>query len=370
MKSIKSCLPIPRIVDINKYLIMAAIQAAANAAQVIINGLPLNPVITVSALGFLAYGPPRLVSKVTEMQLIKSFVGIHGLKVAPRVLLGLGIGRVLNKLLNIRASNNWRLRAHNGWRWGEEIAVITGGCSGIGKVTVLGLVRKGVRVAILDVADLPPDLARLRTVYYFKCDITSPEAVRNAAKKIRETLGHPSILINNAGLANSASILDSNMDRVNKLFQVNLISHWYTVKEFLPTMVLRNKGHIVTIASVASFVALPTAVEYSASKAAVLSFHEGLASEIKHIYKAPGVMTTVVHPVFVKTNMTTPMKEEIETRSGKMMEPEDVSEAVLNQIYSCRGAQVFVPPRISWLSGLRGFPNWLQETLRDTAGWA
>ncbi|KAH7121553.1 hypothetical protein EDB81DRAFT_913750 [Dactylonectria macrodidyma] len=340
------------------------LEGTIKAAQVV-GGISLNPAITASALAFLAYGPPHLVAKVTELEFIKRYVRTYGLKVALRVLLSLGLGRALNRLLNVRASNNWRLLGHAGWRWGEEIAVITGGCNGIGKATVIGLLRKGVRVAILDVADLPPDLARFDTVFYWKCDITSPDAVNEAADKIRENLGHPSILINNAGLANKASILDSSPEKVSKLFGVNVLSHWYTVKAFLPNMVLGNKGHIVTVASVASYVALTTAVDYSASKSAALTFHEGLACEIKNIYKAPGVMTTVVHPMFVNTDMTKSEKETIERSRGKMLEPEDISNAILKQIFSCRGAQLIVPSQMSWVSGVQAFPNWLQETFRD-----
>ncbi|KAJ3543588.1 hypothetical protein NM208_g2297 [Fusarium decemcellulare] len=344
---------------------VTVLEGTIKTAQTV-SSILLNPALAASGLAFLAYGPPDLVLKVTELDLVKKWVGIYGLKVTLKVLLGLGLGRVLNRLQNIRASNNWKLLRHGGWNWGEEVAVVTGGCNGIGKSTVLGLVQKGVRVAILDIAPLPQDLERLDNVFYWKCDITSPDAVNEAADKIRETLGHPSILINNAGLTNHTTILKSTPEKVSKLFGVNIFSHWYTVKAFLPTMILRNKGHIVTVASMASYVALPTAVEYSASKAAALSFHEGLACEIKHHYKAPGVMTTVVHPMFVNTDMTKSEKENIESKRGKMLEPDDISSAIVKQIFSCRGAQLIVPPKMTWISGIRGFPNWLQETIRDT----
>lgn len=56
---------------------------------------------------------------------------------------------------------------------------------------------------------------------------------------------------------------------------VNLLSHWYTVQAFLPSMVESNKGHIIAIASAASFLGVGGLVDYSATKAAVLAFHEG-----------------------------------------------------------------------------------------------
>jgi all-trans-retinol dehydrogenase (NAD+) len=62
---------------------------------------------------------------------------------------------------------------------------------------------------------------------------------------------------------------------VTKIFQINIISHFWMVKEFLPSMVRKNKGHIVGLASMASFVAPPGIVDYAATKAAVMAFHEG-----------------------------------------------------------------------------------------------
>lgn len=62
---------------------------------------------------------------------------------------------------------------------------------------------------------------------------------------------------------------------LHKIFGVNLLSHFTTVKEFLPDMLKQNKGHIVTVASMASFVAVPGIADYAATKAGALAFHEG-----------------------------------------------------------------------------------------------
>lgn len=180
-------------------------------------------------------------------------------------------------------------------------------------------------------------------------------------------MGHPFILINNAGIGNRSSILDLTPEKAATLIGVNLIALWYTVKAFLPNMILENKGHIVTVASMSSFISLPTAVDYSASKAGAFAFHEGLACEIRHLHKAPGVLTTVAHPMWVDTNMTKDRQEAIERSSGnKMVKPEDVAQVVTDQISSCRGAQLIIPPRVTWLSAAKGLPNWLQELIRDS----
>lgn len=286
-------------------------------------------------------------------------------------ILGFGVVRFVNLAMNSLAHNNWRISSSppsKSWDWPNEIAVVTGGCGGIGMSLVEGLTAKGVRVAVLDVADPPPSLQTNERAFYFKCDITSFSAVAETADAIRKTLGgDPSILINNAGLARRNSILDAPEASLRKILSVNLLAMWFTTKAFLPAMIRENKGHVVTVASLASFFALSTSVEYSATKAGALAFHEGLACEIKNVYHAPGVITTIVHPDFVRTPMTEPFADVIE-KTRKMMSVEDVSRPVLNQIFSGRGAQIVVPKNLTFLSSLRGWPSYLQEGLRDVMG--
>ena len=95
------------------------------------------------------------------------------------------------------------------------------------------------------------------------------------ANKIKAELGDPTILVNNAGIGRTFSILDVPNEYLEKIFHINLISHWYTVKEFLPAMIAGKKGHIVSTASMASYTAVAGMVDYCVTKAGVMSFHEG-----------------------------------------------------------------------------------------------
>jgi len=74
------------------------------------------------------------------------------------------------------------------------------------------------------------------------------------------------------------TILDKTDEFTEKIFKINIISHFTMIREFMPEMVRKNKGHIVGIASMASFVAPAGIVDYAATKAAVLALHEGLLS--------------------------------------------------------------------------------------------
>jgi NAD(P)-dependent dehydrogenase (short-subunit alcohol dehydrogenase family) len=317
----------------------------------------------------------------TPTELIKQYVGAdfaqttfpHIIRPILKALVGLSIARALNKALNSLATNNWRTSSSppvGRWEWPKEIAVVTGGCNGIGQALVEGLVARGVRVAILDVSDPPPAMRSNPKVTYFKCDVTSLQQVAETADAIRVSMGgEPTILINNAGIARFNSVLDIPEQALRQVLGVNLMALWFTTKQFLPAMIKENKGHIVTVASLASFIALPMSIEYSATKAGALAFHEGLTSEIKHLYKARGIKTSVVHPNFVRTAMTAPHAKEIE-RTQKMMSVEDISEPVLKQIFSGRGGQLVLPARLDVLTGIRGWPNWIQEGFRDILGRA
>jgi all-trans-retinol dehydrogenase (NAD+) len=297
----------------------------------------------------------------------------HLLRPVLKALVGFSIVRTLNGALNSLATNNWRASSSppaGKWDWPKEIAVVTGGCNGIGLALVEGLAARGVRVAVLDVSDPPPALRSNPKVTYFQCDVTSLDQVTETAYAIRTTMGgEPTILINNAGVACFNPLLDIPEQSLRKVLGVNLMALWFTTKQFLPAMIRENKGHIVTVASLASFVALPMSIEYSATKAGALAFHEGLTSEIKHLYKARGVKTTVVHPNFVRTAMTEPHADKIERRQ-KMMSVEDVSKPLLKQIFSGRGGQLVLPARLGLLTGIRGWPSWMQEGLRDMLGRA
>jgi short-subunit dehydrogenase len=100
------------------------------------------------------------------------------------------------------------------------------------------------------------------------------------------------VLINNAGIAACRTILSETEAQIRRTFEVNTIAHFLLVQEFLPAMVERNHGHVVTIASMASFFVLAQNVDYSCTKASVLAFHEGLTSELKARYGADKVRTS------------------------------------------------------------------------------
>lgn len=208
-------------------------------------------------------------------------------------------------------------------------------------------------------------MGTVENVHFIKCDITSPEVVEEAAKAIRERYGLPTILINNAGIAHAHTILEAKPSYLRKLFDVNVISHFYLIQAFLPDMIASKKGRIVTIASMASFVTAPGLVDYSATKAAALAIHEGLQTELKHRYGAPEIKTSVIHPFYARTALIDSFRASLSASRVPVIEPQQVADAVLEQVLSGRSVQVCLPAWMGIGALARGLPFWIQEKSRD-----
>lgn len=84
-------------------------------------------------------------------------------------------------------------------------------------------------------------------------------------------MGSPSILTNNAGIGIAKPLLNETNEEIQRTFDVNNVAHFWIVREFLPHMIQQNHDHMVTIASMASFIILASNVSYSCTKAAALS---------------------------------------------------------------------------------------------------
>lgn len=171
------------------------------------------------------------------------------------------------------------------------------------------------------------------------------------------------VLINNAGVARGKSVLDATEKDVRFTFDVNTLAHYWTAKEFVPSMVAKNHGMIVTVASFAAYITVPNMTDYGASKAAALAFHEGLTAELKTRYNAPKVRTVVINQGYTKT----PLFEGYQNDSPFLvptLEPETVAERIVEKVWAGRSGQVIVPGFGVTLAFLRGLPHWYQVGLR------
>lgn len=332
--------------------------------------LALSPFVTGPALLALVLSSSSTGQALFRHLSIKQPQRLATPELALRIAFALGCLQTINRLISSASINGGRVKASSHWDWPTEIAVITGGCSGIGHCTVNRLIKRRIKVAILDIQGLPEDLKDHPLVRLYKCDITSPEAVAKAAERIVREVGQPTILINNAGIMNADPILSLPRAKLQRIFEINVLSLWTTVQQFVPDMIAKNKGHIITIASIASYVNMASATDYSATKAATLSFHEGLRTELKCIHKADQVLTSSVHPSFVRTPFMDEVVDKINEERIECLTPEQVAYQVVALLFSRRSGQAIIPNNVSVVSSIRGWPTWLQERLRDEFGYA
>ncbi|KAK7062983.1 hypothetical protein SK128_027694, partial [Halocaridina rubra] len=132
------------------------------------------------------------------------------------------------------------------------------------------------------------------------------------------------ILINNAGIVTGKNFLQASDQLVERTFSVNIMSHFWTVKAFLPDMINANKGHVVTVASLAGLAGVNKLVDYCASKFAAVGFDESLKLELM-VEGHNGVKTTAICPYYINTGMFDGVKSKLIS----ILDPEYVaSEAV------------------------------------------
>ncbi|KAH6853806.1 hypothetical protein B0I37DRAFT_400914 [Chaetomium sp. MPI-CAGE-AT-0009] len=273
-------------------------------------------------------------------------------------LLMFGLIRWANNFFSRKVLNNW---VDDKYDWSKEIVVVTGGAGGIGGQVVQLLAERGIKVVVLDIQPLTYPAAP--NVHYFKCDLTSRKTLSLVAREVRLTVGDPTILINNAGVVQGRTILDSSERDIRFTFDVNTFAHYWTTQEFLPAMVRANHGMVVTVASVAAWVTVPNMVDYAASKAAARAFHEGLAAELVTRYGAPRVRTVLVNQGYT----TTPLFAGYHNPSPFLMpdlHPATVAEAIVRQVLKGESNQLVLPGFANTLPVLGGMPHWYQARLR------
>lgn len=131
-------------------------------------------------------------------------------------------------------------------------------------------------------------------------------------------------------------------------------------------MVSTDHGMIVTVSSFASWLTIPNMIDYGASKAGALAFHEGLTAELQTVYNAPRVRTVSVHP----GHTTTALFQGYDQRTAFVMpelHPDTIAEAIVKQVLTGRSGHVIVPESGVMLALLRFMPDWYQIRVRAKA---
>lgn len=190
----------------------------------------------------------------------------------------------------------------------NQIALITGSGSGIGRGIALKLSELGCTLVLVDVNQRTNNETgkMIRDqggdCILYTCDLSDRADISKFVERVKKEVGEIEILVNNAGIVSGQFLDEISEDQIQKSFDINIMAQIWLTKHFLPGMKHLNRGHIINIASVAGLCGANKMTDYSASKHAVVGFTECLKEELRAGNFA-GVKTTCVCPYFIDTGM-------------------------------------------------------------------
>ncbi|MEI8080311.1 MAG: SDR family oxidoreductase [Actinomycetes bacterium] len=185
-----------------------------------------------------------------------------------------------------------------------KVAVVTGAGSGIGRELAIELSERGALVSGCDIDEsgLQGTAERCRgPLHTAVVDMGDEQAVRDYAANVATHYGRVHQIYNNAGIAFSASVLDSDWSDYERVLRVNLNGVIHGTQAFLPHLIASGDGHVVNVSSINGYFAQPGISHYCAAKFAVRGFTETLRAEM--LLDAHPVRVSVVHPGGVATHI-------------------------------------------------------------------
>jgi short-subunit dehydrogenase len=239
----------------------------------------------------------------------------------------------------------------------DQVAVVTGASSGIGRALVKELAAKGAKVGLVArrrdlLAELAGEIEKTgRQAAFAAADVADRTQTVAAIHEVAAKLGPVDLLIANAGVGAPTLLDPINVADVEKMFRVNVFGMIYAIESVLPEMLKRRRGHLAAVSSIAAYKGLPGESGYVASKAAVNAYLEGLRIQLRE----HGIAVTTICPGFVKT----PMTEVNQFHMPFLLEADEAARRIVRALARRRKVFNFPWPMAVLMKLTTWLPDWM-----------
>ncbi|KAI4125865.1 MAG: hypothetical protein LQ338_004030 [Usnochroma carphineum] len=247
----------------------------------------------------------------------------------------------------------------------DEVVVVTGAASGLGRCVAEIYAMKGVGVAAIDVN--VREEGEREGVWWYKCDVGDRNAARKTWTRINGDLGTPTVLINNAAVVNGKPFLSLTGDEVEKTYRTNTLSHFDLASLFLRPLIANSAGGtLVTVSSILGRLGASNLTAYTGSKASAIAFHTSLAAELREY---PGIKTLLVTPGQLDTGMFSHIKLDwFRNFFGPVLEVRELALKIVDTINAGEGGTIALPAYANYLAWQQILPTGIQNWLKRWSG--
>jgi NAD(P)-dependent dehydrogenase (short-subunit alcohol dehydrogenase family) len=226
----------------------------------------------------------------------------------------------------------------------DQVALITGAASGIGRAIAILFAQEGARVVCADLqahsrleSQAPPVVEAITIAggeaVFVRTDVCDRAQVEALVAAALRRYGRVDILVNNAGVFVRNAITEVSDEEWEQVINLNLRGYFYTCRRVIPEMLKQGGGKIVNLSSIHGIRGTATATTYCATKGAIENLTRQLAVE----YGRHRIYVNAIAPGTIKTAMSKPFREdpailadyEMHTLLPRLGEPEDVAYCAL-----------------------------------------
>jgi NAD(P)-dependent dehydrogenase (short-subunit alcohol dehydrogenase family) len=222
-------------------------------------------------------------------------------------------------------------------RFQGQVAIVTGGSSGIGFATMTRLLEEGARVAVFDLTPLPSIVAKNNSVRFFEVDVTQKLSVGEAVAQVVSEWNTINVVVNCAGVAAIGTVVDNDEAEWSRVWDINVLGTARVIGATIHHLKLASPASVVNLGSAVAHTGFPNRVLYTATKGAVVAMTRAMASD----YLADGVRFNSVCPGTTDTPWLTGLfdasddpeeeRRKLNARQphGRLVSPDEIADAIL-----------------------------------------